>query len=217
MTRSSTYFSESEKEKVDDVLTALLREGAQKLLCQAIEIEVTSYLSQHADLQDEHGRRQVVRNGYLPARTIQTGIGEIPVQVPRTRDRSGSGRRFTSNLLPPYLKRSQSLDELLPCLYLKGLSSGDFSEALEALLGPAAKGLSPSSMNRLKEGWIEDLAAFQQRDLSNKRYLYFWADGVYLEGRLEDKQCMLVIIGADATGKKELVALSGGFRESALS
>ena len=217
MTRNSTHCPKKGSEKEFDYLTSFLREGAQKLLREALEVEVSAFLSHYADRRDSHGRAEIVRNGYLPKRAIQTGLGDIPIQVPRTRDRGQNGIRFGSNLLPPYLKRSQSLDELLPCLYLKGLSSGDFSGALEAILGPSAKGLSPSSMNRLKEGWIQDLDVFQKRDLSNKRYVYFWVDGVYLEARGDEKQCLLVIIGADHTGKKELVALSGGFRESTLS
>lgn len=217
MSSNSTNEAFSGTEKDFDYLTSFLREGAQRLLREALEIELSTFLSHYINQLDPQGRAEIVRNGYLPKRTIQTGLGEIAIQVPRTRDRGGNGIRFSSTLLPPYLKRSQNLDELLPCLYLKGLSSGDFSEALEALLGPSAKGLSPSSMTRLKEGWAKDLEIFQRRDLKDKRYVYFWVDGVYLEARGEDKQCMLVIIGADQTGQKELVALSAGFRESTLS
>ena len=200
-----------------DALTDLLKVGAQRLLMEAVEAEVAEFLSRHSHLRDEAGRQHMVRNGTLPERTIQTGLGDIPIQVPRTRDRSGGGVTFSSHLLPPYLKRTKSIDELLPYLYLKGLSTGDFSEALASLLGPDAKGLSTTHLARLKEGWKADLKAFQKRDLSDKRYIYFWVDGVYLNARLEERQCMLVIIGADKTGKKELVALSGGFRESELS
>lgn len=200
-----------------DALTALLREGAQKLLMQAVEAEVATFLEQYAHLHDENGHKMRVRNGSLPERTIQTGLGDIPIKVPRTRDRSGEGVTFSSTLLPPYLKRTKSLDELLPYLYLKGLSTGDFSEALAALLGPDAKGLSTTHVGRLKDQWKADLKAFQRRDLTNKRYVYFWVDGVYLNARLEESQCMLVIIGADRAGNKELVGLSGGFRESELS
>jgi transposase-like protein len=186
------------------------------LLKQAVTAELEAYLSQHT-LVDEEGHRKVVRNGYLPERTIQTGLGNIAIQVPRVRDRSGKGQSFHSALLPPYLKRTKSLETLLPWLYLKGLSSGDFSEALQALLGPQPKGVSASTIGRLKTIWQEEHEAFQHRDLSGKRYVYFWVDGIYLQARLEQKQCILVIIGADATGTKELVALQGGFRESELS
>lgn len=201
----------------NDALTDVLRCGAQQLLMQAVEAEVQAFLTSHQDKRLANGHHQIIRNGYLPERSIQTGIGDIAVHVPRTRDQCRSGIKFNSLLLPPYLKRTKSIDELLPYLYLKGLSSGDFSEALESLLGPEATGLSASSMVRLKERWQVDLDNFQARDLSLKKYVYFWADGVYLEARLESRQCMLVIIGCDETGKKELVALSAGFRESELS
>lgn len=200
-----------------DALTEVLREGAQKLLKSAVEQELESFLSSYSERRDEAGLLQVVRNGYLPKRSIQTGLGDIEIQVPRTRDRSGSGLTFTSALLPPYLKRTKSLEELVPWLYLKGISTGDFQEALSALLGPHAQGLSSSTICRLKEAWQREYEDWQQQDLSGKRYVYFYVDGVYLEARFEQKQCLLVIIGVDATGKKELVALHGGFRESELS
>jgi len=199
-----------------DELTIILRKGAQALLKQAVEEELAEFLARHAGAVDAGGHPQIVRNGYLPERTIQTGLGDIPVHVPRTRDRSGQGTIFRSQLLPPYLKRTKSLEELLPWLYLKGLSTGDFTEALAALLGPQAKGVSASTICRLKEVWKDELAAFQSEDLSSKRYAYFFADGVYLEARLEQRQCMLILIGVDSTGKKELVALRAGFRESEL-
>ena len=198
-----------------DPLTEVLRQGAQRLLAQAIEAEVETLLASYADERDEQGRQAVVRNGYLPAREVQTGIGSIPVQVPRVRDRSGQGLRFHSAILPPYIRRSKSLADLIPWLYLKGVSTGDFSEALQALLGPDAPGLSAATISRLKESWQDELKAWQSRDLSQKHYVYFWVDGVYFEARLEEaKQCMLVIMGADATGKKELVGLWDGYRES---
>ena len=206
-----------ERKSLNDDLTDLLRLGAQQLLKQAIEEEIRCFLEGYDSLRSSEGHAQVVRNGYLPERAIQTGIGPIRVQVPRARDRSGSGIKFTSSLLPPYLKRSKSISELLPCLYLKGLSSGDFTEALSSLLGPEAAGLSPSSICRLKEVWQEEFQVFQQRDLSGKRYVYFWVDGVYISVREQESLCILVIIGADETGKKELVALKGGGRESELS
>ena len=185
-----------------DPLTEVLRQGAQRLLAQAIEAEVETLLSTYADARDEHGRQAVVRNGYLPERQVQTGIGAVPVRVPRVRDRSGQGIRFHSSILPPYVRRSKSVEDLLPWLYLKGVSTGDFSEALESLLGPDAPGLSASTISRLKETWQSEFKAWQGRDLSSKQYVYFWADGVYFEARMEEaKQCMLVIMGADAWGK----------------
>ena len=198
-----------------DPLTEVLCQGARRLLAQAIEAEVQTLLACYADERDEQGRQAVVRNGYLPEREVQTGIGAIPVQVPRVRDRRGQGIQFHSSILPPYMRRSRSVEELLPWLYLKGVSTGDFSEALEALLGPDAPGLSASTISRLKETWQDELKSWQHRDLSAKRYVYFWVDGIYFEARLEEaKQCMLVIMGADATGKKELVGLWDGYRES---
>jgi transposase-like protein len=198
-----------------DPFTELLRQGAQRLLAQAIESEIAVLLAQYADRHDPQGRQAVVRNGYLPEREVQTGLGAVRVKVPRVRDRSGAGIRFHSALLPPYIRRSKSLEALLPWLYLKGVSTGDFAEALQALLGPDAPGLSPATLSRLKQGWQEELTQWQQRDLSGKHYVYFWVDGVYLETRLEDaRHCILVIIGADATGQKELVGLWDGYRES---
>jgi putative transposase len=202
---------------VNDALTEILKRGAQTLLAQAVELEIEEFLKDYSDLKDSLGHSQIVRNGYLPERNLQTGLGDILIRVPRTRDRRTQGIKFTSLLLPPYLKRTKNMQDVLPWLYLKGLSSGDFGEALSSLLGPQAKGLSTSSIVRLKEIWKKEFKDWQKRDLSQKRYAYFWADGIYLEARLEEKQCMLVIIGVDETGKKELVALQGGFRESELS
>lgn len=199
----------------EDPLTTVLRQGAQRLLAQAIEVEVAMLLARYADRRDSEGRQAIVRNGYLPEREVQTGIGAVRVKVPRVRDRSRTGIRFHSALLPPYIRRSKSLEALLPWLYLKGVSTGDFSEALQALLGPDAPGLSPATLSRLKQGWQDELTQWQQRDLTGKRYVYFWVDGVYLETRLEDtRHCLLVIIGADASGQKELVGLWDGYRES---
>lgn len=198
-----------------DSLTEVLRQGAKRLLAQGIEAEVETLLACDADARDAQGRQAVVRNGYLPEREVQTGIGAIPVQVPRIRDRSGQGIRFHSSILPPYMRRSRSVAELLPWLYLKGVSTGDFAEALVSLFGPDAPGLSASTISRLKEAWQDELKAWQDRDLSAKRYVYFWVDGIYFEARLEEaKQCMLVIMGAEAWGKKELVGLGDGYRES---
>ena len=206
-------------DRTEDPLTEVLRHGARTLLAQAIEAEVQTFLATHAALVDDAGRRRLVRNGFLPERTIQTGIGEVPVRQPRVRDR-GAGMphnkiRFRSAILPRYLRRTRSLEELLPWLYLKGISSGDFSEALAALLGPDARGLSASTIGRLKEAWQADLEAWQGRDLTGKRYVYFWVDGVDFNARLDqERQCILVVIGADAQGRKELVGLTDGYRES---
>jgi transposase-like protein len=206
----------------EDPLTEILRLGARRLLAQAVEMEVTAFVEGHADLADEAGRRRIVRHGYLPERAIQTGIGPVAVRCPRVRDRgageTGSRVRFTSAILPRYLRRAKSIEELLPWLYLKGISTGDFSEALGALLGPEAPGLSASTIARLKEVWHGELEHWQRRDLSAKRYVYFWADGIYFSARLDhDKQCIVVIIGADELGRKELLAIADGYRESAQS
>ncbi|MDH3910148.1 MAG: IS256 family transposase [Rhodospirillales bacterium] len=206
----------------EDPLTAVLRAGARQLLAQAVEAEVASFVEAQGHLMDEAGRRRVVRHGYLPAREIQTGIGPVAVRCPRVRDRgvgaAGGKIHFSSAILPPYLRRTRSIEELLPWLYLKGISTGDFGEALAALLGPEAPGLSASTIARLKEVWQGELDRWQRRDLSTRRYVYFWADGVYFSPRLDqDRQCILVIIGADECGRKDLLAIADGYRESAQS
>jgi putative transposase len=205
----------------DDSLTEVLRNGARALLAQAVEAEVADFLGKHSDLKIEDGRQRVVRHGHLPEREVMTGIGPVAVRQPRVRDREAAaddpGRiRFKPSILPPYMRRSKSIEVLLPILYLKGISTGDFSEALTALLGKDAVGLSPSAIGRLKDGWQDDHAQWQKRDLSAKRYVYIWADGIHLEARLEDeKQCILVLIGATPEGRKELVGFTDGARESA--
>lgn len=201
-----------------DALTQLVREGARQIIAEAVEAELAEFLAQYQHLKDEQGRQAVVRNGYLPERTIVTGVGEVEVQVPKVRDRTCSGIKFNSTLLPPYLKRTQSVEEVLPWLYLKGISTGDFSEALTALLGAQAQGLSASTISRLKTSWINEHQQWQKRSLTAKRYVYWWADGIYFNIRNEDnRQCILVIIGVTDTGVKELVGLEAGFRESELS
>jgi transposase-like protein len=204
----------------DDPLTDILRAGARQLLAQAIEAEVEGHIAAHADLTDARGRRRIVRHGYLPEREIQTGIGAVRVQAPRVRDRDpADGRiRFTSSILPRYLRRTKSVEELLPWLYLKGISTGDFGEALAALLGVDAPGLAASTIGRLKALWWDEYEAWRKRDLSARRYVYFWADGVYFSPRMEhDKQCVLVIIGADERGHKDIIGMVDGYRESAQS
>jgi transposase-like protein len=200
-----------------DVLTDVLRQGAKQLLAQAIQAEVAAYLDAHAHLRDEAGHRQVVRNGSLPQRTILTGIGPVEVQQPRVQDRRPSDQRekFTSAILPPYLRKAKSIEELIPWLYLKGISTGDFSEALAALLGPQAKGLSAATVTRLKAVWQQDYETWSKRSLAGKHYVYVWADGVHFNIRLEeDRQCILVLMGATADGRKELIAVGDGYRES---
>ncbi|NIT40918.1 MAG: IS256 family transposase [Gammaproteobacteria bacterium] len=206
---------------VDDPITDILRQGARKLLAEALEAEIQSFLSQYADYKDDQGRRRITRNGYLPEREIQTGIGPVPVKVPRGRDRQPDHEsgpiHFRSSVLPPYLRKTRSMEELIPWLYLKGISTGDFSEALAALVGKDAAGLSASTISRLKAVWEGELEEWQKRDLSLNRYVYIWADGIYCNVRMEERQCLLVIIGATEDGKKELLALDSGFRESELS
>jgi putative transposase len=206
---------------VSDPLLAVLREGARRMLMQAVEAEVEAFLAAHAELTDGQGRRRLVRNGHAPERQIQTGIGPLEVRRPKVRDRGVAGEepiRFTSAILPAYLRRTRNIEELLPWLYLKGVSTGQFAEALAALLGPEAPGLSATTVRRLTESWQEEHEHWQKRDLSARRYVYLWADGVYFIPRLEhERQCLLVLMGADATGRKELLAIEDGWRESAQS
>jgi putative transposase len=204
-----------------DRLTEVLRNGARTLLAQAVETEVADFLAEHADKRTAAGHQRLVRHGHLPERSIMTGIGPVEIRVPRVRDRlgrAGDGIRFSSAIVPPYARRSKSLEVLIPLLYLKGISTGDFAEALSALLGSNAGGLSASTIGRLKEVWADEHARWLKRDLSTKRYVYFWVDGIYVQARLENEaQCLLVIIGATPEGKKELVGLADGLRESAQS
>lgn len=200
-----------------DPLHDLLRTGAQHLIASAVEAELAVMLAQFADRRLEDGRQVVVRNGFLPERRIQTGIGDVSVKVPKVRDRSGNGIRFNSTLLPPYLKRAKSVEELLPWLYLRGISTGDFHEALAALLGEGASGLSASTISRLKAQWLDEYRTWAQRDLSDTRYAYLWADGIYSNVRQDDRLCLLVIIGVTEHGRKELLAVEDGYRESEAS
>lgn len=203
--------------KIADPLHELLRQGARDLIAKAVEAELATFLDQYAGQRLDDGRQAVVRNGYLPERTVQTGIGDVSVKVPKVRDRSGSGACFNSNLLPPYLKRARSVEELIPWLYLKGISTGDYQDALAALLGDQAKGLSANTVSRLKKHWEVEHAAWQRRDLSSQRYVYWWADGVYSNVRMDDRLCLLVIIGVTEHGRKELVVVEDGRRESEAS
>ena len=209
-------------ETIDDPLTAVLRNGARRLLAQAIEAEADAFLASMRGVQLPDGRDRLVRHGHGPERLVQTGIGAVAVQRVKVRDRgmtaAGERIRFTSAILPRWARRTRSLDALLPILYLRGVSMGDFQEALGALLGRDAANLSPSVIARLRDEWQADYARWQRRDLSAKRYVYVWADGIYLQARMEPQaECMLVLIGATPEGKKELLGFQVGMRESAQS
>ena len=192
-----------------------MRESAQKMLQVAIEEEVQSFILSYQDKKIENGNNQVVRNGYLPERNIQTGIGSVAVKVPRIRDRGQENIKFTPSLIPQYMRRTATIDVLLPLLYLKGISTNDFADSFEPILGSKPKNLSPNVISRLKSQWYEQYLKWQKRDLTKKKYVYFWVDGVYLQARMEsEKNCILVIIGADEYGKKEVIAIDDGIRES---
>ena len=213
-----------------DVLTEILCDGAQRLLAHAIDAEVTDWIDRHAEVVDDNGRRQVVRNGHHPARTIVTGVGPVEVAQQRVHDRRIVGtddhgqaldaaghpvERFRSSILPPYLRKTKAIEELIPWLYLKGVSTGGFAEALQALVGPQATGLSATTITRLMTVWQDEYKAWNRRSLVGKHYVYIWADGIHFNIRLEeDRQCILVLMGATAEGKKELLAVADGHRES---
>jgi transposase-like protein len=200
-----------------DALSEILRQGAQAMLTTAIEAEVAEWIDSHRHLEDERGHRQVVRNGYLPERSITTGLGPVKVRQPRVHDRrpGEAAEPFSSKILPPYLRKTKSLEELLPWLYLKGISTGDFNEALSALVGPECPGLSASTVTRLLAQWQDEYKDWSKRPLADKHYVYLWADGVHFNIRLEeDRQCILVVMGATADGQKELIAITDGYRES---
>lgn len=210
-------FKTQAQSEASNPLEDILRQGARQLLEQAIQNEVGEYISEHQDLRDCQGRREVVRNGTLPERQIQSGIGPITIKQPRVHDRRAE-HQFSSNILPPYMRRTPSIDALIPALYLRGVSTGDFCEALSAILGEHAAGLSATNIVRLKEGWQKDYQQWQKRQLGGKRYVYWWADGIYFKVRLNpDRPCVLVIMGSLADGAKELIAVVEGQRESKLS
>jgi putative transposase len=218
----STVVSLRQPDTIEDPLTAVLRSGARRLLAQAIEAEAEAFLATMKGARLPDGRERVVRHGHAPERVVQTGIGPVAVRRAKLRDRgAGDGTeriRFTSAILPRWARRTRSLDALLPILYLRGVSMGDFQEALGALLGKDAPNLSPSVVARLRGEWEADHARWRRRDLSARRYVYLWADGVYLQARMEPQaECMLVLIGATPEGKKELVGFQVGMRESAQS
>jgi putative transposase len=223
MTSDSTVVALRQPDDIDDPLTAVLRSGARRLLAQAIEAEAEAFLAAMKGVRLPDGRERLVRHGHGPERQVQTGIGPVAVRRVKLRDR-GAGEpgaeriRFTSAILPRWARRTRSLDALLPVLYLRGVSSGDFREALAALPGKDAPNLSPSVLARLKAGWEAEHARWRRRDLSARRYVYLWADGVYLQARMEPQaECMPVLIGATPEGRKELVGFQVGARESAQS
>jgi putative transposase len=200
-----------------DVLTGILRHGAQRMLAQAIDAEVAEWIESHRELRNEAGHRQVVRNGRLPKRTILSGVGAIEVEQPRVLDRrpDGEAESFSSKILPSYLRKTKSLEEWIPWLYLKGVSTGDFSEALVALVGPSAAGLSATTITRLKATWEDEFQEWTKNSWEGKKYVYVWADGVHFNIRLEeDRLCILVLMGATEDGRKELIAVADGYRES---
>ena len=201
------------------VLDEIVHAGAQRMLTQALEAEIEAFVDRHRHVVDEEGLRQVVKNGHSPTRQVLTGAGQLEVQQPRARDRrtvdTEDKIRFSSSILPPYLRGSKSIDELIPWLYLRGISSGNFTEALQALAGPDAKALSANVVTRLTETWKQEYEIWNRRDLSNCRYVYLWADGIHFNIRLEEeRQCILVLMGATQGGRKELVGILDGYRES---
>ncbi len=222
MTSDTTVIPLRQPETIDDPLTAILRSGARQLLAQAVEAEAEAFLATMRELRLPDGRERLVRHGLGPERLMQTGIGPVAVQRVKLRDRRAGPNservRFTSAILPRWARRTPSLDALLPVLYLRGVSMGDFQEALGALLGKAAPNLSPSVVARLRGEWEADHGRWQRRDLSARRYVYIWADGIYLQARMEPQaECMLVLIGATPEGRKELLGFQVGLRESAQS
>jgi len=219
MEKTQDRSAPSELQEPAGVLEALARKGARQLLAQAMEAEVAEFVEKHSGTIDEEGRRVVVRNGHLPERELVTGIGPLKIRQPRVDDRAlDQEKRFSSQILPRYLRRVPSVDNLIPILYLKGISSGDMSEALASILGPGAAGLSATNIVRLKALWEQDYAAWCARDFEPKRYVYFWVDGIHFNVRLdEERSCILVIMGANESGRKELLAVSDGYAESKAS
>lgn len=218
MKNNSIQEQENARDEVVSLIDALVREGARKMLQAALEEEVSEYVERHKGRRDEEGRQLVVRNGHKEERAILTGAGPLRIRQPRVDDRKLTKigmERFSSKILPPFMRRVPSLENLIPSLYLHGVSTDDFPKALAAILGEGAKGLSANTIVRLKRVWEEEYLSWTKRDLKGKRYIYFWADGIYVNVRLEDERsCLLVIMGATSSGDKELVAVSDGYRES---
>ncbi len=222
MTESTPVHQLHPETTAEDALTRLIREGAREVLAAALQAEVDEHIDRFRGTVNAEGKRRVVRNGYLPEREIQTGAGKLAIKQPRVRVKgSGPGDeelKFESKLIPPYLRKAKSIEELIPWLYLRGISTNDMEDALSGLLGVSAVGLSPSSIVRCKKVWEQEFEAWEKRSLSGKRYVYIWADGVYFNVRLTgERACILVIIGATADGKKEVLAIHDGMRESELS
>jgi len=221
MKKSRTERKELQEQSSWSVLEELAREGAKEMLARAMELEVAEFVEKHKEKTGEDGHRLVVRNGYMEEREIITGIGPVGIKQPRIDDRKLvelEEDRFSSQILPRHMRRVPSVNNLIPVLYLKGVSTGDFSEALEAILGPDAPGLSATNVVRMKSGWEQEYRGWCRRDLSEERYVYFWADGIHVNVRLdEERSCILMIMGADEKGNKELVAVSDGYRESKAS
>jgi len=214
----NTVVSLPGRESITDSLTKMLRVGAHKLIEQAIEAELQELLSQYAGQRTDSGHAAVVRNGYLPARAIQTGIGPVTVQVPKVRSRSGEAVTFRSALVPPYIRKTRSLEATIPWLYLKGVSSGEMGEALKVLMGPEAEGLSASTVSRLKQVWAKEYRDWCIAPVDKDRWVYIWADGIYSGLRAEQaKLCALVIIGVNERGEKHFLAIEDGVRESTQS
>ena len=218
MEKSRTELRELQEQSPWSVMEELARKGAREMLSQAMALEVAEFIEKHKEKIDEEGRRLVVRNGHMEEREIVTGIGPLRIKQPRIDDRKlteNGEERFSSQILPKHMRRVPSINNLIPVLYLKGVSTGDFSEALEAILGRDAPGLSATNIVRMKAGWEQEYQGWCRRDLSGKRYVYFWADGIHVNVRLdEERSCILVIMAADVEGNKELLAVSDGYRES---
>jgi len=217
MNKDTVVTFENPAEFKHDLLTEVIRQGAHQLLAAAVKAEVEEFLASYADQQSLDGKSRFVRNGYLPERNIQTGVGEVAVKVPRVRDRAfvKDGVKFGSSIIPKYLRRSGDMNELLPLLYLKGLSTNDFAEALVPLIGDKAKEISPGVISRLKAKWETEYQDWRKRDLTGKHYVYWWADGINLQARMEaSKDCVLVIMGVNTYGEKELIAIEDGYHES---
>jgi len=209
--------SNIKNQNISKPLEEILKEGARKMLQAALENEIAEHLESFQNLKDDKGHRLVIRNGYLPERNIQSGLGLIPIKQPRVRSKE-QNNKFTSAILPKYMRKTPSLEALIPALYLKGISTGSFQEALEAILGENIKGLSPNTIVKLKQIWEKEYQTWLQRDLTDKKYVYIWADGIYFNVRLgNDRPCLLVIIGATQDGKKEIISIYDGIRESKLS
>lgn len=206
----------AEQSEMSLSLEELIRRGARELIQKAIEVEVRELLADYENVKMLGGQRAVVRNGYLPERQVLTAVGPVDVRIPKVRDRSGGGVKFNSALVPPFVRRSQRMSAALPWLYLKGISTGDMRDALTVLVGDQAKGLSPNVVSRLKSEWATEHAVWMKRDLAENRYVYWWADGIHTGLRQEEvaRQCLLVIIGVTPDGRKELVTIGDGLRES---